>query len=173
MPFKQFADDEVLTYDTVNRYFVQQTSVIKSADETVTSSTTAQNDDELFVDVLANTQYFVEFFIIYDAIQAADLKIQWTAPSGSTFDWTHGGLGTSTTSTSGSVSRNYRALGDVGTVGGPAASAGTNTIIPGEGRLVTGGSAGLFRLQWAQNTSNATGAIVRARSVLLVQRLTV
>lgn len=173
MPFKQFADDEVLTFDVVNRYFVQQTSVIKSADETVTSSTTFQNDDHLLVSVLANSQYFVEFFLIYDAIQAADIKIQWTAPAGATFDWTHGGLGTSATATSGSVSRNYRTISDIGTIGGPAAGAGTNAVIPGEGRLVTSGTAGTFRLQWAQNTSSATGAIVRANSVLIVQRLTV
>lgn len=173
MPFKQFADDEVLTYDVVNRYFVQQTSVIKSTDETVTNSASTQNDDELSVNVLANSQYFVEFFIIYDTIQAADIKIFWVGPAGITFDWTHGGLGTSATATSGSVSRNYRQLSDIGTIGGPSATSGTNAIIPGEGRLVTGANAGLFRFQWGQNTANATGTIVRARSVLLVQRLTV
>ncbi len=173
MPFKQFADGETLTYDVVNRYFVQQTSVIKSADETVTSSTTLQNDDHLSVAVLANSQYFVEFFIIYDAIQAADIKIGWTGPSGATFDWTHGGLALSATSTSGSVSRLYRALGDIGTIGGPSASSGTNAIIPGEGRLVTSGNSGNLQFQWAQNTSSATGAVVKTNSVLIVQRLTV
>lgn len=173
MPFKQFSDDEVLTYDVVNRYFVQQTSVIKSADEVVTSSTSTQNDDELFVTVLPNSQYFVEFFIIYDAIQAADIKIFWIGPAGITFDWTHGGLGTSATASSGSVSRNYRTKPDTGTIGGPAVAAGTNSIIPGEGRLVTSTDGGTFRFQFSQNASSATGTIVRARSVLIVQRLTV
>lgn len=173
MPFKQFSDDEVLTYDVVNRYFVQQTSVIKSADETVTSSVTLQNDDHLSVAVLANSQYFVEFFIIYDAIQAADIQIGWSAPSGATFDWTHGGLGTSATTSVGPVSRNYRTLSDVGTIGGPSASSGTNAVIPGEGRLVTVGSSGNLVFRWAQNTSNATGSVVKANSVLIVQRLTV
>lgn len=173
MPFITFADDQVLTADVVNRYFVQQHSVIKSADETVTNSTTFQNDDELLIPVLANTQYFIEFFLIYDSIQAADIKIQWTAPSGSTFDWTHGGLGTSATASTGPVSRNYRTLADTGTIGGPAAASGTNAVIPGEGRLVTAGSTGNLQLQWAQNTANATGSIMRARSVLIAQRLTV
>jgi hypothetical protein len=173
MPFKTFADDEVLTFEVVNRYFVQQTSIIKSADETVVNSTSTQNDDELFYSVLPDSQYFVEFFIIYDAIQAADIKIFFTGPAGSTFDWTHGGLALSTTSTSGSVSRLYRSLADVGTIGGPAVGAGTNAIIPGEGRLVTTGTGGNFRFQFAQNTLNATGTIVKANSVLLIQRLTV
>lgn len=173
MPFKQFADDEVLTYDVVNRYFVQQTSVIKPGDETVASSITLQNDNDLAVSVLANSQYFVEFFIIYDAIQAADIQIGWTAPSGATFDWTHGGLGTSAVASVGAVSRNYRVLADVGTVGGPAAASGTKAVIPGEGRLVTGVNAGTLQLRWAQNVSNVTGTIVHANSVLIVQRLTV
>lgn len=173
MPFKTFADDEVLTYDVVNRYFVQQTSVIKAADETVTSSTTLQNDDHLSVSVLANSQYFVEFFIIYDAIQAADIQIGWSGPSGASFDWTHGGLALSTTSTSGSVSRLYRTLSDIGTIGGPSSTSGTNAIIPGEGRLVTAGSSGSLTFRWAQNTSSATGTVVKANSVLIVQRLTV
>lgn len=173
MPFKTFVEDEVLKADDANRYFVQQTSVVKSSDETVTSSTTFQNDDELFVSVVANAQYFVEFFVIYDAVQAADIKIEWSAPTGSTFDWTHGGLGTSATGSTGSVSRNYRSLGDIGTIGGPSASGGALAIIPGEGRLVTSGTAGLFRFRWAQNSSNSNGTIVKANSVLIVQKLTV
>lgn len=173
MPFKTFNDDEVLTADVVNRYFIQQHSVIKTADETVVNSATAQNDDELFIPVLANTQYFVEFFIIYDAIQAADIKIMFTAPTGATFDWTHGGLGTSATASVGPVSRNYRTLSDVGTIGGPSSTSGTNAVIPGEGRLVTGASAGTFRFQFGQNTASATGTVVKANSLLIAQRLTV
>lgn len=173
MPFRQFVDDEVLTFDIVNRYFVQQHSVIKQADETVTSSITPQSDDELFVPLLANSQYFIEFFIIYDTIQAADLTIKFTGPAGATFDWTHGGLGTSATTSVGTVSRNYRTLADSGSIGGPAVAAGTNAIIPGEGRAVTAGTAGNLTFQWAQNTTSVTGSIVRARSVMIAQRLTV
>ena len=98
MPFHTFVDDESLTASNVNKYWIQQAHIIKSADETVTSSTTFQNDDELLVPLLANTQYWLEFMLIYDGIQAADIKIQWTYPSGTTMDWTHGGLGTSATS---------------------------------------------------------------------------
>lgn len=173
MPFRYFNDDEVLTFDVVNRYFVQQHSVIKTTDETVVSSTTAQSDDELFIPVLANTQYFIEFFIIYDAIQAADIKIMFQAPSGSSFDWTHGGLGTSATTSVGPVSRQYRTLADVGTIGGPSSTSGTNAIIPGEGRLVTGANAGNFTFQFGQNTSSTTGTTVKANSILIAQRLTV
>jgi hypothetical protein len=173
MPFTTFADDQVLTAAATNRFFVQQHSVIKSADETVTNSTTFQNDDELVVPLLANSQYFIEFFLIYDTIQAADIKIQFTGPAGCTFDWSHGGLGTSATTSVGAVSRNYRNIGGTGTIGGPAAAAGTNAVIPGEGRAVTAGTAGNLQLQWAQNTLNVTGSVMKIRSVIIAQRLTV
>lgn len=173
MPFKQFSDDEVLTFDVVNRYFVQQHSVIKPSDETVTSSATLQNDDHLFVPLLANSQYFIEFMLIYDTINTADLQVRFTGPVGCSMDWTHGGLGTSAASSVGSISRNYRNISNIGTIGGPAAALGTVCVAPGEGRVVTTGTAGTLNLQWAQNASIATGTTIKAKSVLIAQRLTV
>jgi hypothetical protein len=172
MPFKQFADDEVLYAADVMRYWVQQVHALKTADETVTSSTTAQNDDHLVVPLLASSRYWIEFFIIYDAVQAADIKIQWSVPAGSTLRWTHGGLGTGVTSTIGEVSRFFRSQSDIGTVGGPAVGGGTNAIIPGEGWIDVAGTPGNLQLQWAQNVANATGTVVRANSLLIAQRLT-
>jgi hypothetical protein len=175
MPFKDFVDDEVLWAADFDRYWVQQTSVIKSADETVTNSAVFQNDDHLTATVLANTQYWVEFFLIYDGYSANDIQIQWSAPAGATFDWTHGGLALGTAATLGTVSRNYRTLADTGTIGCPNAASGSgNVIIPGYGRLVTAGTAGSLTLQWSQVVAGAaTTAIIRQRSVLILQRLTV
>jgi hypothetical protein len=172
MPFRAFSDDEVLDGAAVNRYWVQQVHALKTADETVTSSTTAQNDDHLLVPLLASTKYWVEFFIIYDAVQAADLKIQWSVPAGSTLRWTHGGLGTSVTTTIGEVSRLFRDHTQIGTIGGPSASGGTLAVVSGEGWIDVGGTPGNLQFQWAQNASNATGAVVKANSLLIAQRLT-
>lgn len=173
MPFKQFADGEVLTYDVVNRYFIQQHSVIKPADESLLATSTPQNDDHLFVPLLANSQYFIEFFLIYDTRNDADLALRFTGPAGCTFDWTHGGLGTSAAATVGPVSRNYRNITNIGTIGGPAAALGTPCIIPGEGRAVTGATAGNLNLQWSQNAAIGTATTVKANSLIIAQRLTI
>lgn len=173
MPFKTFTDDQVLTSDDVNRYWVQQFSIIKSVDETIISSTVTQADNELVAPVLANTQYLVECLVFYDFVQAADIKIGFSAPAGSTFDWVSNGLVSAATGTVGDVVKRYRALADVEVCGGPAAASGTSAVLPIEGRLVTGGTAGNLTFNWAQNTSTATTCTVSANSVLMLQRLTV
>ncbi|MEU4576602.1 hypothetical protein [Nonomuraea sp. NPDC023979] len=170
--FRQFVDGEVLYAADLMQYFVQQVHARKLADETVTSSTTAQNDDHLLVPLLASTKYWIEFFLIYDAAQAGDFKIQWSVPAGATLRWTHGGLGTSTTSTVGEVSRFFRSQSDIGTIGGPAAGGGTLAVVPGEGWLDVGGTPGNLQLQWAQVTSSATGTTLKTNSLLIAQRLT-
>lgn len=37
--------------------------------------------------------------------------------------------------------------------------------------VVTAGTAGNFKLQWAQNTSNATATVMKAGSILLAHRV--
>lgn len=178
MPFKTFTDGTVLYAADVNAYWIQQHSVIKSADQTKATATvnpSATADSELIIPLLANTQYWIEFFLIVsNASSTPDIKISFTGPSGATFDWSHGGLTLGTTSTLNNVSRFYRSMGDLGTIG---VVAGSTTAIPGYGRVVTAGSSGNLTLMWHQNnatTGDATnGTTVQANSVMIAQRLTV
>ena len=173
MPFRTFSDDEVLTAALVNRYWIQQAHVIKTVDETVTSSNTAQDDNQLVVPLLANSSYWFECFLIYDGIQAADIKIGFVVPAGSFLNWTHGGLDTGSAGINGEVSRANRTSGN-GNAGCPNASTGGNlAYMPVEGRITTAGTAGNLQLQWSQDVANATGTVMKADSVMIVQRLTV
>ena len=52
---KTFSTDEVLTASNMTTYLAQQAYLVKSVDETVTSSTTMQDDNELVIAVSANT----------------------------------------------------------------------------------------------------------------------
>jgi hypothetical protein len=173
MPFRTFSEEEVLTAALVNRYWIQQAHVIKTADETVTNSSTVQNDDQLFVPLLANSAYWFECMLIYDGIQAADIKIGFAFPAGASLVWTHGGLDIGSTGLNGEVSRAGRsaATGDAGCPNG--STGGTRVYMPVEGRVATSGTAGNLQLQWSQNTANATGTIMGVDSVMIVQRLTV
>lgn len=172
MPFKQFVDGEVLTDEDVDTYFIQQVHKIKSADQAVTSSTVVVADTHLFLPVLANTQYWLEIFLLVDVIQAADLKMSWTAPAGSAMHWSHGGLALTAADSADRISRTYLTLASTGTPGGGYAAASNITVVVGEGRLSTAGTAGNLQLFWAQNTSSATGSIMKANSCIILQRLT-
>lgn len=180
MPFKQWTDEEVLNDFDLDKYLVQQVSAIKEADESVISSISVQDDNELVVPLLANSRYFVEFFIIYTAIEAADLRIGWSVPTGASMDWTHSGLagghptGGTDNSAIGRSSRTHLTESEEGWVGG-AQDSGSNVInctVPGEGHVETGGFDGNLQFRWAQWTSNATASIVYANSLIIAQKLT-
>lgn len=92
MAFKQWGYDEVGYAADVNRYWVQGLHVFKAADETVTNSATVQNDDHLVLAVAANTDYWMECQVVYNAPTANDMKLGWTVPAGATFEWSNNGL---------------------------------------------------------------------------------
>jgi len=173
MPYKQFSDDEVLTEADMDRFWIQQHSIIKTSDQSVTNSTVLVPDSELTVPILANTQYWLEVFLIYDAIQAADLKLGWAYPAGMTLDWSHGGLRGGATSTVDLISRTYLDETGFPWIGGPAAAAPSIAVVMGEGVVVSSGTAGNLTLRFAQNALSATPTIMKANSLLILQKLTV
>ena len=168
MALPVYVTGQVLDAPDCNLWFLPRV-VVKAVDESVTSSVTLQNDDELFLSADANAQYFVWGHVIYDGAAAGDISVAWSVPAGATFDWVSGGIqtgattGVDTVSTSAQPTAGNPAIGAIG--------AGTNLVIPLQGRLVTAGTAGTLQFRWAQNTSNATATRVRAGSVLLMFRI--
>jgi len=134
-------------------------SVRKSSDQTVTSSTTLVNDSQLKFAVAANETYiFQAWLYTYAADGTPDIKITFTAPSGSTLFWS---------------SSQVIFLPDASTsltVVAPAATTGSLFIdsnlraIQLYGTILNGATAGDVQLQWAQNTSSANGTSVKAGS---------
>jgi hypothetical protein len=171
MPIRLFVDGERPSGADMNLYFMQQVHALKTADESVASSTTMQDDDHLFVPVAANTAYWVTAVIHYAASTAADLKIGWSAPTGSTLDWVSDGFG-STSAAAGvdAASRSHQMLGSTPAPGGNGTGL-TLACIP-RGVLVVGGTAGTFRFRWAQLASDAAATVVKAESILILRRLT-
>lgn len=169
MPIRTFAAYERPSSADFNRYFMQQMHVIKASNESVTSSTTLQDDDELFFSVTANTDYWMVCLILYQASTAGDLKGTWSAPSGSTLDWVSDALGSSATASIGSVSRTHQTLATTGQPGGFGAFDGVAIC---KGLLSIGSTAGTFRFRWAQLASDATATQVRSGSMVTLRRLT-
>lgn len=157
---------------TADRLIASQPDIVtKGSTESVTSSTTLQNDDELFLSVEANATYTMELCLFHDSDTgaASDVKIGWSYPSGATMNWGVHGANTAATSSSGVTSTNMqtRIISEVAAFGG-GDSTGTTAYV--EGVLITSSTAGTFRLQWAQETSNAVASNVRAGSWLKLQR---
>lgn len=168
MGFKIFSVNEYLTSGDVNAYFEQQQIVIKSADESVTSSTSVQDDNHLTMTLSANTNYWVEGHLITDGAVGGDFRLQFIVPSG-TIRWLANGPLSSATGTVTDVDRNYK-VGATTTIMGTIAS-GTNSVVHIFGIIRTAGSGGTFKLQWAQGTSSGTATRVRANSMLRVARM--
>ena len=134
-------------------------SVRKSADQTVTSSTTLVNDTHLKFAVAANETYiFQAWLYTYAADGTPDIKVTFTGPSGSTVLWSSsqvifnaGGATTLTVVSPGAtaadlfVDANLRAIQLYGTIS-------------------NGATAGDLQFQFAQNTSSANGTSVKAGS---------
>lgn len=162
-----FSTGDVPTASQFNDWLVNILFARKTADETVTSTTTLQDDDHLFVSVAANAVYHAIIVVREVSQTAAAFKCGFTGPAGYSFAGNALGEGVSAAS-----------LGDVLSV---EAVSGTNMAfggIPGnnlpltiQGLVITAGTAGTFRFQWAQNTSNAGGTTVKANSFMLLRQV--
>ena len=151
------------------------TYVVKTADETVTSSATVQDDDELqFACNVTSAVYDVYGNIVYGAGGAASVtgfKYTFTGPTGATFNWVpHVKIDTDGTNAATSIWQTGLSLTQTVSAGGAGAVATTMTARP-SGLLVVGANTGTFKLRWSQSTSNGTGTKVYAGSFLHVRRV--
>jgi hypothetical protein len=170
---KTFATDEVLTAANMTTYLAQQAYVVKSVDETVTSSTVLQADNELTIAVSANTKYHVELILIYRTLAAADLQLGWTGPASATMAWVADDFTSAATANVGPVARTLQAITGGPSAGGVESVPGTgdNLFALPKGMLEVAGTAGSLTFRWAQLASNATGSVVLAGSTLILTRI--
>lgn len=135
-------------------------TIVKEADETVTTSTTLQNDDELLFAVAANEVWQFEGVLSLSAPTAADFKMSFTGPTGAV----------------GSFVAIYEVLDNAGGIPPQALSAalgGTTQWEIGQdgvglrfyGAIHNGANAGNLQLQWAQRVSSGS-TTVRAGSYI-------
>jgi len=134
---------------------MQPEVVYATAVQSVTNSTTLQNDSELVVALLANASYVVEVVASFDVTAASNLKTQWLVPTGSTgMRQCIGATGTSGTFTSRvdcagkfepvRFGTNSVSILDTSGNGQPVFETGVVNVGP---------TAGNVRFQWGQNTA--------------------
>lgn len=144
----------------------------KAANESVTSSTTMQDDNDLVGIVLAPNQvYKVDFFPAATGAAAGDVKFAWTVTG------TVAGLGTRTclgsqTGTTDVTNNAVRSSRHNLTTSVAYGVDGTATGMVWEAFLVEGGTlGGTLTLQWAQNTSNATATQLSTSTYMTIQEV--
>lgn len=148
---------------------------IKTVDESLTSSTTMQDDDQLFLPVEANTDYWIESHILFRSETTADLNIQPSYPSGTTFAWSNGAPATNDAGGNSYGQVWFQALTSTGTstalvtIGG--LSIGMAAALPLKGLLRVGANAGTFKFRWSQSVSNSNASTVHANSILMATKL--
>ena len=149
--------------------------VRKTADQTITSSTTLTNDTHLFIPMAANTTYKLSGLLRYTCASVTpDLKIAFTIPTGTTGTAFGAGGGTNVTGQEGSISL-YSPTGSAGSIAaihyGTNNSSGFPVGIALNGTIRTGGTAGNLQLQWAQVTSDANGITMLIDSDLELRKV--
>lgn len=150
--------------------------VIKSADESVTSSTTLQDDNELLISLAAGKTYCIEAFILASGAAAGDIKIAWArtgtlnhtgarfceGPGANTTDVTAAAAAATTVGVTRANGGNALTTANSYGVDGAAVSAIREQFV------IQSAVTGTLTLQWAQNASSGTATLVRAGSWLKV-----
>jgi hypothetical protein len=136
------------------------------------NTTAVQNDPVLLAAVVANATYIFELQMYIDSSTAADARINFTFPAGSSGDytnmsqhasWSGSGVGTINPTY-------YSALGGSDLQVGSAAS-GVPIATYIRGHIQTAGTAGTFQVKYAQTTATVVNTIRKAGSSLLLRRV--
>jgi hypothetical protein len=147
--------------------------IIKPSDESVTSSTTLQNDNHLNSGTLQPGTYILEWFLQVTGADAGDISLQHTFTGTMTINMFTQGFPTGAVG----VSEFSRCeTGNINDTVSPTNSTNLGTIT-GQNvvvfvhMLAEVSATGAITLTWAQNTSNGTATTVKAGSHLVVRKI--
>jgi hypothetical protein len=133
----------------------------KTADESVSSSTTLQNDDVLKIALAASDAVeFSAVMFVSSTSSTPDFKMTFTVPSGASVRWLAEYF-------DGANYQGSSVITGSGTTVAFGVAANVVGMVKLSGIVVNGSNAGDLQLQWAQNTSNGTAVKVEQRSFLL------
>lgn len=145
--------------------------VVKSADESVTSSTTLQNDNDLLWTIPQAGTYVAEvtLFVTSAANAAGDINVGWSFPTGTLHFGIQGNDVTLASSVSGTWSAGSILSATSGTsVHGLGAS--TSVVLIRVHAILIATASGTLQFMWCQNSSNANATTVKAGSHMLIRQ---
>ncbi len=146
------------------------TAVRKKADESVTSSTTLQDDDELFFNMEPNLYYRVEVSLHFFGATGGDIKAAFSLPSNASARGSWSKLGAGASGPAAVATDTWDARDPTTARPAGATGAASSSVMLWQG-LVDSGDGGEFQVQWAQNSSSGTATTVNAMSYLTAYRV--
>lgn len=138
---------------------------IKTADETIISTGTYQDDDHLFLEVEASGVYVYKIRGGFVSSTTADFRHRMSAPSG-TFSGTYFDYSTAAGTNSRLTYSNPTDAANTGLDG----KSPTETSFEFGGIFTCGSTGGTLQWQWAQDVSTASNTIVRAGATITAIR---
>jgi hypothetical protein len=142
------------------------TWISKSANETVTNSTSIQNDNDFAFTVASGAFYTLEGYLVVDGAVGGDLKMDFTLPAGATMHWTNFGNNT------GGVTQYNIATQAASVARAVSGNGGTaSASLQPKGYVNIGGTAGTLQFRWAQNTLSGTASTIYASSWMKLTRI--
>lgn len=141
---------------------------VKSANTSMTSSTTFVTDPDVQLSVAANATYLMTSVLRYEADAAGDFAMQWLGPSGASVNGAITALVSSATSDTNVYMTGF-AFSELHAAGGRGA--GNPRGMQFFGMVTTGAAAGTLQLQWSQFTSSTIATILYSGSFLTLQRV--
>lgn len=146
--------------------FTRKRYIRKGTTESVTSSTTVQNDDQLFV-ALPVGNWEIEAFLAFTGASAGDARIVWTNTGTMSFlgRFSAGNGATTADIADGNFGASTRSITTELVYG--VTSATTQNFVR-ERLLVAVTVAGTLQLQWAQGTSSGTATVLNTSSQLTI-----
>jgi len=155
---------------------IDKTVVVKSADETVTNSSTVQSDNHLLFTAAANAKYLVDFGLLVTQSAnstSADFKFGFSLPASAVWSGA-GGLPDPAVGTTAAGDGNWTALYGASAATrlcGLDGNAGNFTGLDFTVLVETAGTSGTVTLQWAQGAATAVDTTVKAKSWMRAERV--
>lgn len=131
-------------------------TAFKASNEAITSTATAQADNDLFCTVVASGVYQLQMAIFVSSPDAGDFEIGFTVPSGTTMRWGAHGIVTSATTSSGDLTAPMKTESETATM----SASGGGVVVLVAGMVTVSTTAGVVQTTWMQDVSNASATTV-------------
>jgi hypothetical protein len=144
--------------------------IAKSVGQTVTSSTTLQDDNELTFDIDANEVWVIRYvlFPVSDSPDP-DIKAALGVPAGAVGNMTMFGADLPATTVSSPLRSQVR-INDFANQLNTGVTDASDRPSYFDAAVINGANSGAITLRWAQNTSNANGVTLSAGSFLIAHQ---
>jgi len=137
--------------------------IIKSADESRTSSGSYLDDSEMTLTVEANTKYYIKVIVIATAVNnVGRIKYRLSGPAGATSKTSNSALNAQTANVANEI------IGGSGWTHSSGDATERMTSI--EGTIIISSTAGSITVQWAQAASDAGATVMKAGAILELRK---